>query len=226
MTVSPTIASAHAVAAPPSREANPFATCWTRPGALPWCGDLTVVVGRLRHAGWRGQVVGPHGSGKSTLMRALVEPLRSAGRRPVLVDSQSASYGDGDFLLVEAFERLPRCEQRRRVAAWRRAGVGFLVATHRALRGWFTPLRVVAETRADESVVVELFATLTERRRTPVTVADALASFASRDGDLREAWFDLYLLHEDRTRAGRTLRGASPYSGAATGAARRGAALV
>ncbi len=191
-------------AAPPSREANPFATCWTRPGALPWCGDTSDVVEKLRTAGWRGQVVGPHGSGKSTLLHALVEPLRRAGRRPVLIDSRSDQCGAGDFLLIEAFERLPRREQRRCVAAWRRAGVGFVATTHQALSSSIHPLRVVAQTTPDPSVVVNLFDRLTERRPTPVTVGDALASFASRAGDLREVWFDLYLLHEDRTRPART----------------------
>jgi hypothetical protein len=200
------------VSPPPSRAANPFATCWTRPGALPWCGDTSVVVDRLRRARWRGQVVGPHGSGKSTLMHALIEPLRSAGWRPVLVDSQAVDRGDGDLLLVEAFERLPRREQRRRIAAWSRAGTGFVVTTHQTLwghptlRGWVHPPRVVATTAPDHALVVELFARLTKRVPTSVTVRDAIASFASRDGDLREVWFDLYLLHEDRTRPARTPR--------------------
>lgn len=200
------------IAAPPSRDANPFATCWTRPGALPWCGDVDAIVEQLNWADWRGQVVGPHGSGKTTLLRALVKPLRRAGKRPVLLDALEDADIAGDLLLVEAFERLSRREQWRRVAAWRGAGVGFVVTTHQKMRSWFAPLRVVAETKPSEAVAVELFERLTKCRPTPVTIADALASFASRAGDLRETWFDLYALHENRTRKVRTLRPAVAYS--------------
>jgi energy-coupling factor transporter ATP-binding protein EcfA2 len=200
------------IAAPPSRNANPFATCWTRPGALPWCGDVNAIVERLIRSNWRGQVVGPHGSGKTTLLRALVEPLRQAGKRPVLFDSLDAADSDGDVLLVEAFERLPRREQWRRITAWRRAGVGFVVTTHRTMRSWFAPLRVIAEMQPDETVVVELFERLTKSRPTPVTNTDALACFASRAGDLRETWFDLYLRHEELTRGSRTLLPTVAYS--------------
>jgi energy-coupling factor transporter ATP-binding protein EcfA2 len=201
-----------AIAAPPSRDANPFATCWTRPGALTWFGDIDAIVERLRRADWRAQVVGPHGSGKSTLIRALVEPLRQAGKRPVLFDALASNEIDGDILLVEAFERVPRHEQWRLITSWRRADVGFVVTTHRTMRSWFAPLRVVAKTQPNETVVVELFERLTECRPTQVTVADALASFASRAGDLRETWFDLYLRHEELTRCSRTLRPTVAYS--------------
>ena len=205
-------AAPQTIAAPPSRDANPFATCWTRPGALPWCGDIDAIIQRLCRSDWRGQVVGPHGSGKSTLLRALVEPLRQAGKRPVLFDALDNAGIGGDVLLVEAFERLSRREQWQHIAAWRRAGVGFVVTTHRTMLSWFTPLSVVAETQPNDAIVVELFERLTKSRPTMVTVADALASFASRAGDLREAWFDLYLKHEELSKNVRTLRPAVAYS--------------
>ena len=204
-------AASPTIAAPPSRDANPFATCWTRPGALPWCGDRDAIVERLSRSDWRGQVVGPHGAGKTTLLCALVEPLRQAGKRPVLFDALDSADIDGDVLLVEAFERLPRRAQWRLIAAWRRTGVGFVVTTHRKLRGWFTPLRIVAATRPDERIVAQLFAQLTTCRPTSVTIDDALACFASRDGNLRETWFDLYLRHEELVRPGRTLQTAVAY---------------
>jgi energy-coupling factor transporter ATP-binding protein EcfA2 len=218
--------NAATIAAPPSRDANPFATCWTRPGVLPWCGDVDAIVEPLSRSDWRGQVVGPHGSGKTTLLRALVEPLRQAGKRPVLFDSLDDADIAGDILLVEAFERLSRREQWRHITAWRSAGVGFVVTTHRTMRSWFAPLRVVAKTQPDEAVVVELFERLTKGRPTPVTVAEALASFASRAGDLRETWFDLYQRHEELTRSSRTLMRTVAYSQRKPALHERGATLV
>ncbi len=68
---------------PPSRNTNPFATCWTRPGALPFrfpAGESAEqLVARLATNGWWGEIVGPHGCGKSTLLAALLPALRDAG---------------------------------------------------------------------------------------------------------------------------------------------------
>ena len=68
---------------PPSRRANPFATCWTRPGAIafqfPADESAEQLVARLAAANWRGEIVGPHGSGKSTLVATLQPQLAAAG---------------------------------------------------------------------------------------------------------------------------------------------------
>ncbi|MEX0642300.1 MAG: hypothetical protein WD468_06340 [Pirellulales bacterium] len=77
------VPNARASLAPPSRNSNPFATCWTRPGALPFhfpSGESTAtIVERLAANGWQGEIVGPHGSGKSTLLEALKPALHDAG---------------------------------------------------------------------------------------------------------------------------------------------------
>src|SRR3989304_6033095 len=69
---------------PPSRRANPFATCWTRPGAMayrfPDGETAEQLVSQLAAANWRGEIVGPHGSGKSTLLESLKPHLVAAGR--------------------------------------------------------------------------------------------------------------------------------------------------
>ena len=64
-------------------ERNPFATRFVRPGAIPYR-FANGLVGRdrasLRQHDWRGEIVGPHGSGKSTLVQTLIPPLKEAGR--------------------------------------------------------------------------------------------------------------------------------------------------
>jgi len=68
----------------PSRHSNPFATCWTRPGAIQYvfppeqCAEQ--MVQSLADQDWRGEIVGPHGSGKSTLLATLLPHLNAAGR--------------------------------------------------------------------------------------------------------------------------------------------------
>src|SRR4051794_34816207 len=67
----------------PSRFINPFATCWTRPGALqfrfPSAESAQQLLAKLASQNWRGAIVGPHGSGKSTLLAALKPLLSEAG---------------------------------------------------------------------------------------------------------------------------------------------------
>src|SRR6185312_8582419 len=70
--------------APPSRHGNPFATCWTRPGALAFRFSngqgAEQLAAKLATQQWRGAIVGPHGSGKSTLLEALKPAIIAAGR--------------------------------------------------------------------------------------------------------------------------------------------------
>jgi polynucleotide 5'-kinase involved in rRNA processing len=67
-----------------TEQSNPFATRWTRPGAVPFDfdrrGAVDELVERLAESDWRGAIVGPHGSGKSTLVAALLPAIEAAGR--------------------------------------------------------------------------------------------------------------------------------------------------
>ncbi len=64
---------------------NPFATRYTRPNAGQYLflgGSSTdSLLERLRKNDWWGQITGPHGSGKSTLVYTLLPGLQAAGRR-------------------------------------------------------------------------------------------------------------------------------------------------
>lgn len=195
---------------PPSREANPFATCWTRPGALPYepVGPQGVagVIDRLRQSGWRGQIVGPHGAGKSTLLAALEEPLRRVGVEPVAWNAVKGAKATwpGKLLLVEGFERLPVGPAAKQLIWWRRAGQAFLVTTHAAPLAMRLAAPVVCRLEPDVTLLRRLFERLTADRHTPVTLAEAEQCFSRRGGNLREVWFDLYDLHESHRPLRRT----------------------
>jgi len=85
---------------------NPFATRYTRPGALRYLFDsLTAadLIDRLRAAAWRGEIVGPHGSGKSTLLATLVPLLRAGGCQVV-----ETALRDGQRRLPRVFWQTAR----------------------------------------------------------------------------------------------------------------------
>ena len=188
---------------PPSRFANPFATCWTRTGALPWCATDSVdppsVVAALKAADWRGQLVGPHGVGKSSLLEALIPPLRVHGKQPVLCSDASAAPATGT-LLIDGFERLAPTDAQALISRWSNECRSFVLTTHRPIDG----VAVVARLTPNQRLLGSLFGWLTRSAETPVTIADAQASLVRHDGNLREVWFDLYDLHDRLTRPDRT----------------------
>jgi hypothetical protein len=194
------------VDSPTSRDANPFATCWTRPGAIPFHFpdglDASQLIARLAAQQWCGAIVGPHGSGKSTLLEALKPALRDAGlhvRAITLRDRQRrlpleflSRLPHGRIILViDGFEQLGWLERWRLSRRRRRTDLGLLVTTHSPPR-----IPTLVHLAPDERLVQQLFAKLTTTLSTPITPADVAASHACHRGNVREVFFDLYDRHE------------------------------
>jgi hypothetical protein len=198
-----------------SRDANPFATCWTRPGALPFLfppgESASRLVARLATMQWRGAIVGLHGSGKSTLLEALKPALRAAG-----LSIHAITLRDGQrrlpkqFLktlpqkravaIVDGFEQLGWFERLRLNLTCRRRQIGLLVSTHAPTR-----IPTLICLAPDEPLLQKLVAALTVNAPTPLTPADVAASHAGHGMNVREMLFDLYDRHERLRRAERTL---------------------
>jgi energy-coupling factor transporter ATP-binding protein EcfA2 len=189
---------------------NPFSTRFVRPGVLPFSfpAGLTAagLVDRLRRSGWRGQIVGPHGSGKSTLLRTLLPELRAAGRTIRLFEVH-AGFGwrsanrvpdnDGDqqtLVVVDGYEQLTWWTRHRLRRRCRRQRAGLLVTAHRCCRLpdlWST------------TVTLELAQMLTRRLLESgdslvIRADDVATAFQSCRGNLRETWFRLYDVYENR----------------------------
>jgi hypothetical protein len=192
---------------PCPRTSNPFSTRRVRPGAIPFLfpggESLAGLLARLRATNWWGQIIGPHGSGKSTLLAALLPELRRAGREPllnVLHDGQRRlpedawQHGNGHrILVVDGYEQLHRWTQFWILRHCRRRGQGLLVTAH--ADAGLPDLYRTAVTPAAARRVVEFLTTGMPSRVTPPEVE---APLAARQGNLREALFDLYDLHERR----------------------------
>jgi hypothetical protein len=202
--------------APPSRDSNPFATCWTKPGALGYYFELGQsaddLVRALQARHWRGEIIGPHGAGKSTLLHTLVPLIRKRGRKVLLLtplepgsrlvgkammELLSSHLSEGSLIALDGFEQVPwplRWSLQRRC---RIAGCGLLVTAHRR-----AGLPLLALVKPSLLTVQHLTKELTKaapRKFTPWEVADV---YHRHRGNVREVFFDLYDRYERQGRKG------------------------
>jgi hypothetical protein len=190
----------------PESAANPFATRFIQPGAVPFLfppdENVASLVRRLENQRWRGQIVGCHGSGKTSLLVALKAHLEQ--RIPVFwyrVDPQHKLPGDwypgqstiwrrNTLVVIDGFGQLSFWRQCwvRILAEWRRCGL--LVTTHRRL--WTLP--VLVELRPTESTFRAVVEHVLQNGPVPVKLDDALLGsvWQQYGPNMREALFCLY----------------------------------
>ncbi|NUO49343.1 MAG: hypothetical protein HOV80_10850 [Polyangiaceae bacterium] len=181
---------------------NPFATRWIRPGATPYLfangGPTLDALVRHVRAGKSLEIVGPHGSGKSTLIEALLAALSAAEipwRASSLHDGGMArrtrsSAGVGARVhSIDGFEQLSWAE---RAAVRLRARVlahGLIVTAHAPVG-----MDLVLRTEVTPDLAVAVVTRLLERAPPQALVrpTDVLPRLRAHAGNLREALFDLY----------------------------------
>jgi hypothetical protein len=215
---------------------NPFCTARVAPGAIPYLFPpgvtAAVLAARLDTQGGWGEITGPRGSGKSTLLTALIPVLVHSGWQPFLVtlhDGQrrlppeavqqvrASARSDRPLLVIDGYEQLSawsRCCVKR---GCRKRGSGLLVTAHR--RAGFPSLYRTSVAPATAEQVVHWLTDGPERLVAPGEVRGPLAT---HHGNLREALFALYDLHEQRRRGAGRVRGFPYHSGLAGAAPRKG----
>ncbi len=192
---------------------NPFSSRHVRPGAVPFLfPDGTTAASlaeRLRDAGWRGQIIGPHGSGKSALVASLAPAIEETGRRAVLFELHDGQRRmpegfpppdavEGQcVVIVDGYEQLSPWNRFRLRRTCESSGWGLLVTAHKPVG-----LPELFRLAPDLSVAQRIVAWLVRGGRAAVEPEEVAASFAAHQGDLREMLFDLYDLYERRLRDG------------------------
>ncbi len=202
---------------------NPFSTRFIRPGAVPFLfpteqtgakQNLAALVDKLSSLGSRAQIVGPHGSGKSTLVRQLIAVL---ARRDL--PSHLVTLHDGERRMPAGWEaaaqhiaaehtavRLIIVDGYEQLGAWSRWALQFrcrsrgwqlLVTAHRDV-GLPILFRTATDLATARSIVAHLVAP-SDNNIDETSIAD---SFAAARGNVRDMLFALYDRYEQRTRHG------------------------
>jgi predicted ABC-type ATPase len=186
---------------------NPFSTRFTRPGAIPFVfaehQSARTLVERLAGLKWCGQIIGPHGSGKSTLVATLAPALEAAGRKVVIVALHQGEHrlpalhrealAPSAQIIIDGFEQLSWWSRRQAKSLCRRHGAGLLVTTHSD-----SGISTIYETRPTPQLAQALVHHLVRDGGGNVTADDVFAAFAASGGNVRETLFKLYDVYRIR----------------------------
>jgi len=199
-----------------SLQSNPFATRYTRPGVIDYrFGDdgLDQFVSRLS-PGKPHLIVGPHGTGKTTLLHTLVDGLRDSlpttcflkldgveekGFRRLRARFRSAyrvgrsikELPKGSLLILDGIEQLGGFYRTYTLANARRKSVTVLATSHRPLRG----MSVVYCTSLHPKIIQDLIRHLLQG--VPSELRDEVQHWVQQYdletiSNLRDFWFELY----------------------------------
>lgn len=190
---------------------NPFSASRVRPGAIPFrfAADQNAerLVDRLRRNAWWGQIIGPHGSGKSALLATLGQALQLAGQGTFIIELHDGQrrlpldwkhppqWNASAVLIVDGYEQLNRWNRFRLKRFCRRNELGLLVTAHAPVG-----LPDLFHTAADLQAAQQIVEQLQRDRPSHVTAEDVAERFSHHGGNLRELLFDLYDLYERRRR--------------------------
>jgi hypothetical protein len=190
-------------------ERNPFATRSVRPGVITYRfvdGRSTVeLIESLREHAWRGEIVGPHGSGKSTLLHSLIPGLRAAGRdvkhftlhsgqsRFPVSGTDMQTWGPNSQVIIDGYEQLGGWTRTLITRVCHRQGCGLLVASHESA-GFYLLARTVPTLELIQTIVSEIQPGESPR----IFDHDVQLSFDRHRGNIREVFFELYDLYEQR----------------------------
>jgi energy-coupling factor transporter ATP-binding protein EcfA2 len=131
---------------------NPFSTCFTEPGKLSYIfaepEDQNRLLIEFERNGFKGQIVGPHGCGKTTLTMTLADHLppqfssiqRITLRKDggIVTESRRSDYkhlNKSTFFVIDGIENMPWLHRKVFLKFAQQASRGLLLTTHQPLKG-------------------------------------------------------------------------------------------
>jgi hypothetical protein len=184
-------------------DSNPFSTRFIRPDQLPYL-DLpentpSEVWARIRQAGFVGQIVGPHGAGKTAMLHQIVDLMNTDGINSAWQTIRPgmrvipAGLSRETVTCLEGAELLPKWNLWR--ILWRvRRGSRVIFTTHHAL----TKVPIVATLQPGLDVAQLIVKRLLVGREWVINEDDVQATYEKHGGNLREMLLDLYDVYERR----------------------------
>jgi hypothetical protein len=189
---------------------NPFATRFIKPGAvdyvLPPGTTPESLVAELQQHHWRGSIIGPHGSGKSSLLTALRPALERAGRHIVQQQLQAGQrsldwsalawreWTNKTLVIIDGYEQLSLWQCLLLRARCRQRGAGLLVTAHQPVR-----LPILLQTKPSLELALAIVQRLLPESDDRITPADVAEAYVRTSGNLREMLLSLFDVYRART---------------------------
>lgn len=159
----------------------------------------------LARNGWRGAIIGPHGTGKSSLLVALAGDLERRGRKIIhqqLHGGQRAldwpalawqSWTNETLVIIDGYEQLSLWQRLLLRARCYQRGTGLLVTAHQPVQ-LPTIFTTQPTTELAQRIVQQLIPAGDER----ITPGDVAAVFTEQQGNIRETLLQLFDLYRER----------------------------
>ena len=193
---------------------NPFETRWIKPAEVRFIPvgfkSICRLLKKLAAKGYRGEIVGPHGVGKSTLLQTLKReltrqdisvtllyargPFPHTGP-PQTITSLKPHITPNAVLLVDGFEQLSWWTRRQLKRQTAQAHSGLVVTTHQSQK-----LPELIKLQTTLQTVIELITQLQTDRSVQrlISEQDAKMLYQQFGNNVREILFACYDLYEQR----------------------------
>ena len=197
---------------------NPFATRWTKPGQMTFLPNgftsLSELAAQIVKDTPRCEILGEHGVGKSSLLRALQSRLDQQSISNHLAyacgefphDGPSLKFAtvklllrESDVLFVDGFEQLSWWTRRRIIRYSEKYAHSLIITCHQS-----QGLPCLVHLTATETLVLKLVHSLQQAHQADevVSVSDVCELYQRFGNNVRELLFTCYDLYEQRTATG------------------------